>query len=96
MVDTRLQDDCFFRIGVRPDSIQVLGEATELVRKLETWSNYFFNEFLARTGDVLARPAGAALDRLIDPLTVRCPECATAFLGRRGEVGVTEEQKPKP
>jgi hypothetical protein len=78
-----------------PHSIQVLDEATELVRKLEAWSNYFFNEFLARAGDVLARPAGVALDRLIDPLTVRCPECATAFLGRRGEVGATEEQKPK-
>src|SRR5581483_788548 len=71
-----------------PHAVQVPGGGAELVRKLEGWAGYFFSDFLPRTGDVLARPAGPALDRLLDRLTVRCPECATAFLGRRGDVGV--------
>ena len=54
--------------------------------KLLEWGDYFFKEFLPWIGNALTRPDEGATDRL-GPLTVRCPECRTAFIGRRGEVG---------
>lgn len=77
------------RLG--PHALQVHGDADELARKLGAWADFFFNDVLARTGEVLAKPKGAAVERLLDPLTVRCAECATAFLGRRGDVGARVE-----
>jgi hypothetical protein len=73
------------RLG--PHVLQIAEGAEVLAPKLEAWADYFFNEFLARIGEVLARPTTGMLDRLLDPLTVRCLECGTAFLGRVGDVG---------
>ena len=67
-------------------SVQVWGDPDELIRKLTRWASYFFEEFLPWIGNALIRPEDGSPDRL-GPLSVTCPECGTAFVGRRGEVG---------
>jgi hypothetical protein len=67
-------------------SIQVHGNADDLVRRLEAWGKYFFEEFLPWIGNALTR----ANDQSADPLAqliVNCPDCGTPFIGRRGNIG---------
>ncbi|HEX4591613.1 MAG TPA: hypothetical protein VH120_16875, partial [Gemmataceae bacterium] len=84
-----------YELRFGPHAVQVHGDVDALIQKLLEWGDYFFKEFLPWIGNALIRPDDGASDRL-RPLTVRCPECRTAFVGRRGEVGrrLTETSWP--
>jgi hypothetical protein len=75
-----------YELRFGPHSVQVHGNVDDLIRKLETWGRYFFEEFLPWIGNALSRSDDASPDRL-GRLTATCPECATPFLGRRGALG---------
>jgi hypothetical protein len=75
-----------FELRFGAHSVQVHGNADDIVRKLETWGRYFFEEFLPWIGNALTRSGDAPPDRL-GSLTINCPECSTPFLGRRGALG---------
>ncbi len=67
-------------------AVQVRGNIDDLVRKLEAWGRYFFEEFLPWIGNALSRADDGRSARL-GMLSVICPECGTQFVGRRGELG---------
>jgi hypothetical protein len=67
-------------------TVQIQGNADDVVRKLNAWGDYFFEEFLPWIGNALSRSEDGAPERL-GSLTVTCPECGTVFLGRRGDLG---------
>jgi hypothetical protein len=67
-------------------AIRVRGNVEDLVRKLEAWGTYFFEEFLPWIGNALSRSEDHAPDRL-GSLIVTCPECGKPFVGRRGDLG---------
>jgi hypothetical protein len=76
-----------YALHIGPHEIQFFPDNPDaLVYRLGNWADFFFNQFLPRIADVLARPAGPGLKRLLRRVTVRCPECGTRFLARRSPV----------
>lgn len=71
-------------------SVQVQGNVQELIQRLNRWADYFFREFLPWIGNTLRAPQDRSLTRqsLED---VKCPQCKTAFRGRRGALGVAHD-----
>jgi hypothetical protein len=67
------------------------GDADEVVRQVDQWFRYYFNEFVAQTMEVYRwrSPHVAAILRAWG--TVPCPECQRTLVARAGEVGIALE-----
>jgi hypothetical protein len=75
-----------YEVRFGPNTVQIHSSPSEFVRRIEVWADYLFGEFLPWIGNALTRPGDGSPGQLTR-LTVTCPECRTAFLGRRGGPG---------
>jgi hypothetical protein len=64
-----------YGLHVGPHVVRFPDIPDAVVKRLDAWVGFFFDDFLPRVGDILARPAGSGLKSLLRQLTVKCPEC---------------------
>jgi len=81
-----------FRITVGNNSIALDDEPLVLIRRLQGWVRFLFQELLPQAGRDPAMPESDRLRALLTQKALTCPECGNSFLPMRGEVGMTTEE----